>query len=165
MMALLVACSALPLTLGGCGSDGASESQSGATDTNDAATGDESSGESSNDAGDVEYSQLTPETFQQVKDMWTFQLEGPIASAETLRKLEAEHNDQQLKDLIGQIDAKVAAARTMLDEATVANGSKTLQVDLPQVVGEANELVGRANLRLQEVLQAKFGGGSGEGGG
>lgn len=164
-----IALAALALTLTACGGHGDE-----AADTHDHADGDADhshdddapAGDSSSDANDAggeeEYSQVTPESFQQLKDMWLPQVEGLRASAETLRQVEAEHNDQQLKDLIAQLDAKVAEAQTMLDESTVANGSKTLQVDLPQVVGQAGELITRANERMTEVLQERFGGGSGD---
>ncbi len=162
-----VACCAF--TLAGCGDDDSGHTHDHADGDADHSHTDDDSTSHSETAGDPgggggedeEYSQLTPESFQQVKDMMTLQLSGPIASVDSLRKIEAEHPDAQLKDIIAQIDAKIAEAQAMLDNATVSNGSKTLQIDLPQTIGEANELAAIAMNRVQEVLRAEVEGGGG----
>jgi hypothetical protein len=144
------------LALAGCNKGDSSEQARDAS--SEGADGGEAA-DSGDDSGPID-----PSMFNQIKQMMVQQATLPATQAETLRQMLAEHPDDQLRKLLAELDAKNASIKAMLDKITSPADSKALQVDVPKAIGEAGELVAKANDRLQEVLRAKTGLGAGGGG-
>ena len=101
-------------------------------------------------------SPIPKEQFDQLKDLWSLQIEGVATSAKTLTTINEEYKDAELGKILKDLDTKVAGLRDKLSKVTIANGRQLMEVDLPKGVGEASELATKAQARMQEVMKAKF---------
>lgn len=126
--------------------------------SNDGGAGDGGGGSGGADGGEI-VTDMSRDSFDQMKSLWQTQVAGPVASADTLRKLATEHPDAQLNDLVTQLEKKAAEVKVMIDGATYPKDIKTLQTDVPRLMGEAGELAQKAHVRLQEVIKASIPGG------
>ncbi len=146
---LLVAfVSGLALLSMGCTRNSAGTAQNNSPDAVDNSAG---AGETSTDT-----SPIPKEQFDQLKDLWSLQIEGVAAATKTLTTINEEHKDAALDKILKDLDAKLADLRDKLSKVTMANGRQLMTVDLPKWVGEASELAAKAQARIQEVLTAKF---------
>jgi hypothetical protein len=114
-------------------------------------------GETAQDAPEV-VSDMTRESFDQLKAMWETQFAGPVAQLDTLKKMSVEYKDAQASEYIAQLDKKVAEIRDLLDKATFLSGAASLQTDVPKAMSEAGELAAKAQERLQTVIKLRHGG-------
>jgi hypothetical protein len=132
---------------------GCSKNSTGTTPNNspDAVDNSAGAGETSTDT-----SPIPKEQFDQLKDLWSLQIEGVAAGAKTLTTINEEHKDAELGKMLKDLDAKLADLRDKLSKVTMTNGRQLMTVELPKEVGEASELAVKAQARMQEVLQAKF---------
>ena len=146
---LLVAfVSGLALLSMGCTKNSAGTAQNNSPDAVDNSAG---AGETSTDT-----SPIPQEQFDQLKDLWSMQIESVAAAAKTLTTINEEHKDDELGKILKDLDAKLADLRDKLSKVTMTNGRQLMTVELPKGVGEASELATKAQARMQEVIQTKF---------
>lgn len=156
-IAVLAACGALAAS-SACSKEKSNyDAGSSPGEVDDETSGAEDAAEEPRDDSPIIGPQRT-EVFENLKKHWSDRTDGIAIQADTIRKATADYKDAELDDLLARVDPLVTALRKKLADTKPSGGMSAVSVDLPQMVGEAEELMQKAIARMQVVMQPKSGG-------